>query len=100
MRSPADRLVSALPALPVFTVKTASDLIGRSEVAVGLAVTHLLEVGVIRQVKVGRRNRAFEAVGLFEAFTGFERQLASPDSHTARTPPVRPVPARPEPRVS
>lgn len=46
MRSPADRLVSALPALPVFTVKTASDLIGRSEVAVGLAVTRLLEVAV------------------------------------------------------
>ena len=95
--SAADLLLTAIPALPVFTVKTASDVIGRSEVAVGQAVTRLLEVGVIRQVKVGRRNRAFEAVGLFEAFTGFERQLASPDSDTARTPPVRPVPARPKP---
>lgn len=95
--SAADLLLTAIPALPVFTVKTASDVIGRSEVAVGQAVTRLLEVGVIRQVKVGRRNRAFEAVGLFEAFTGFERQLASPDSDTARTPPVRAVPARPNP---
>lgn len=95
--SAADLLLTAIPALPVFTVKTASGVIGRSEVAVGQAVTRLLEVGVIRQVKVGRRNRAFEAVGLFEAFTGFERQLASPDSDTARTPPVRPVPARPNP---
>lgn len=94
--SAADLLLTAIPALPVFTVKTASGVIGRSEVAVGQAVTRLLEVGVIRQVKVGRRNRAFESVGLFEAFTGFERRLASPDSDTARTPPVRPVPARPK----
>jgi hypothetical protein len=93
--SASDLLVAATPALPVFTVKTAADVIGRSEVAVGQAVTRLLDAGVIRQVKVGRRNRAFEATGLFEAFTGFERQLASPDSDTARTPPVRPVPARP-----
>jgi Fic family protein len=94
--SAADLLVAAIPALPVFTVKTAAEVIGRSDVAVGQAVTRLLEAGVIRQVKVGRRNRAFEATGLFEAFTGFERQLASPDSDTTRTPPVRPVPARPK----
>lgn len=93
--SAADLLLSAIPALPVFTVKTAADVIKRSEVAVGQAVTRLLDAGVIRQVKVGRRNRAFEAVGLFEAFTGFERTLASPDSDTRRTPPARPVPARP-----
>lgn len=95
--SAVDLLLTAIPALPVFTVKTAANVIGRSEVAVGHAVNRLLEAGVIRQVRVGRRNRAFEAVGLFEAFTGFERQLASPDSDTARTPPVRPVPARPAP---
>ena len=94
--SAADLLLTTIPALPVFTVKTAAQVIGRSEVAVGQAVTRLLDAGVIRQVKVGRRNRAFEAAGLFEAFTGFERQLASPDSNTARTPPVRPVPARPD----
>ncbi|MBU6147790.1 MAG: Fic family protein [Actinomycetales bacterium] len=94
--STADRLVAALPALPVFTVKTASAFIARSDVAVGAAVKQLLEAGVIHQVTVGRRNRAFEAVGLFEAFTGFERMQASPDSDTARTPPVRPVPTRPD----
>ena len=93
--STADLLVASLPALPVFTVKTASEYISRSDVAVGAAVTLLLEAGVIRQIKVGRRNRAFEAVGLFEAFTGLERMLASPDSDTVTTPPARPVPARP-----
>ena len=94
--STADLLIAAIPAIPVFTVKTAANYIGRSDVAVGQAVTRLVNSGVIRQVKVGRRNRAFESTGLFEAFTRFERQLASPDSHTVRTPPVRPVPARPE----
>ena len=93
--SAADLLVAAIPALPVFTVKTAADVIGRSEVAVGQAVTRLLKAGVIRQVKVGRRNRVFEATGLFEAFTGFEWQLASPDSDTAQHLPRSPVPARP-----
>lgn len=94
--STADLLVASLPALPVFTVKTASAFIGRSDVAVGAAVKQLLNAGVIHQVKVGRRNRAFEATGLFEAFTGFERLLASSDFDTAPTPPVRPVPARPD----
>ena len=93
--STADLLVAALPAMPVFTVKTASEFIDRSDVAVGAAVRQMLDAGVIDQVKVGRRNRAFEAVGLFEAFTGFERMLASPDSDTVRTPPVRPVPVHP-----
>jgi len=91
--SAVDLLVNALPALPVFTVKTASELIGRSDVAVGNAVVRLLEAGVITQVKVGRRNRAFEAVGLFKAFTSFERMLSSPDADTAIAPPARPVPA-------
>ena len=95
--SAVDLLVNALPAIPVFTVKTASELIGRSDVAVGNAVARLLEAGVIKQVKVGRRNRAFEAVGLFEAFTGFERMLSSPDADTGVAPPVRPVPAFPVP---
>ena len=93
--STADLLVASLPALPVFTVKTAAEYVNRSDVAVGAAVHLLHSAGVIRQIKVGRRNRAFEAVGLFEAFTGFERMLASPDSDTTTTTRVRPVPARP-----
>ena len=59
------------------------------------AVARLVEAGVVRQVTLGRRNRAFEAVGLFEAFTGFERALASPEVDTSIAPPARPVPARP-----
>ncbi len=40
------------------------------------------------QVGISRRNRAFGAVGLFEAFTGFERVLASTDADTRVVPEV------------
>ena len=45
----------------------------------------LVEAGMARQVTLVRRNRAFEGVGPFEAFTGYGRVLASPDSNTAMT---------------
>lgn len=90
--SATDLLIDALPALPVFTAKTAAEHLGRSRVAVNEAIARLEASGVIRKITLGRRNRAFEAVGLFEAFTGFERVLASPDANTYSSPPVRAVP--------
>src|SRR5215210_3517763 len=54
----------------------------------------LRQAGVVRQVTLGRRNRAFEAVGPVESFTGFERTLASPEANTRVSPPTRHVPAR------
>jgi len=83
-----------VPALPVFSVTTAAAHIGRSFPVTAEAVERLLAANVVKQVTHGRRNRAFEAVGLFEAFTGFERVLASPDADTHVSPPTRPVPAR------
>jgi hypothetical protein len=81
----------------VFSITTAAAQIGRTFKATSDAVDRLQAAGVVLQVTLGRRNRAFEAVGLFEAFTGFERVLASPDSNTAISPPLRPVPRRPHP---
>jgi Fic family protein len=91
--STVDLLVSALPALPVFSVSAAAAHVGRSFPVTGEAVERLRAANVVKQVTIGRRNRAFEAVGLFEAFTGFERVLASPDADMS--PPARPAPARP-----
>ncbi|WP_229783788.1 Fic family protein [Pilimelia anulata] len=93
--SATDLLLRALPTLPVLTVTTAAAALGRSFPAVNEAVRRLTDAGVIQQVKLGRRNRAFEVVGLFEAFTGFERALASPAADTAVAAPTRQVPARP-----
>lgn len=92
--SAADLLVTALPSLPVFSVSTAAANIGRTFQATSDAVERLRQADVVRQVTLGRRNRAFEAVGLFEAFTGFERSLASAEADTRVSPPARPVPAR------
>jgi hypothetical protein len=41
-----------------------------------------------------RRNRAFEATAVIDAFTALERQLASPQGHTLVSQPARPVPYR------
>ena len=87
-------LIDALPAAPVLTTATAADLIGRSVQATGQAVERLMAAGVLTQITVGRRNRAFEAPELIEAFTALERQLASPEGDTLVSDPSRRVPRR------
>jgi len=76
--SSANLLIDALPGAPVVTVQSAARLIGRSEQAVNEAVTGLVAAGVLKQTNLGRRNRAFEAPELLDAFTELERRLASP----------------------
>ena len=92
--SAVDVLVDALPGTPVITVRSAAALIGRSEQAVNEAIPRLVGAGVLTQTTIGRRNRAFEAVDLVDAFTDLERQLASPDGVTLHSPPQRRVPQR------
>ena len=87
-------LIDALPAAPVLTTSTASELVERSFQATSLAIDRLVEAGVLVQVSIGRRNRAFEAPELVDAFTAFERRLASPESDTRISAPVRRVPRR------
>ncbi|HUP86049.1 MAG TPA: hypothetical protein VM143_10315 [Acidimicrobiales bacterium] len=59
-------------------------------------MNRLKAVGVVRQVNVGRRNTAFEAPAIIDAFTALERQLASvhPTGDARSAPPDRPAPAR------
>ena len=87
-------LIDALPAAPVLTTSTASELVGRSFQATSLAIDRLVEAGVLVQVSIGRRNRAFEAPELVDAFTAFERRLSSPEGDTRISAPVRRVPGR------
>ena len=88
------RLIDALPNAPVVTTATAADLIGRSFQATNQAIRQLVEAGVLSQITVGRRNRAFEAPELIDEFTALERQLASPQGNTRISRPRRPVPPR------
>jgi Fic family protein len=92
--SATDLLLHALPGAPVVTVAVAAALIGRSFQATNGAIQRLVEADVLRQVNVGRRNRAFEAPELITAFTALERQLASPAGDTRASPPARRVPRR------
>jgi Fic family protein len=83
--SAVDLLVRALPGAPVITVQCAAVLIGRSVQAVNEAIPRLVGAGVLKQTTVGRRNRAFEALDLINAFTDLERRLASPQRRAAPT---------------
>jgi Fic family protein len=94
--SATDRLVSSLPGAPVITVGTAAELIGRSFPQTSEAIDRLVTAGVLTQITVGRRNRAFEAPEIINAFTDLERQLASPGGDTRTSEPSRAVtPRRP-----
>ena len=92
--SAASRLIDALPSAPVLTVATAAQLTGRSFQASNQAIQQLVNAGVLAQVNVDRRNRAFEAPELIELFTALERQLSSPAGDTLISAPLRPVPRR------
>ena len=92
--SATDLLLNAIPGARILSVQAAASLIGRSVQAANEAVARLEETGILRQVTIGRRNRAFEAPQLIRAFTDLERQLASPTGNTRVTPPTRRVPRR------
>lgn len=91
----APTLLAVLPGAPVVTETSAAGLIGRSFQATNEAMNRLESAGVVRQATVSRRNRAFEASAIIDAFTALERQLASPTGDTRSAPPRRPAPARP-----
>lgn len=92
--SAAARLVEVLPGAPVVTVQTAATLVGRSFQAANLGIAELERAGILSRVSIGRRNRAFEALEIIEAFNDLERQMASPLADTRSSPPARPVPRR------
>jgi Fic family protein len=102
--SALDLMLGVLPGIPVVTVGTAADAIRRSFQATNTAVAKLAGVGILRPVHVGRRNRAFEAPELIDAFNDLERRLASPQGETNVAPPLAPChavadgAARTEPR--
>lgn len=69
------RLIELLPEKPIVDVKTATQLLGGSEERARLAILRLEEAGILRQTGVGRRNRAWESVGLFDLLDNLEREV-------------------------
>jgi hypothetical protein len=88
-------LLGRLGELPVLTVELAAEHLDRSFEATNNAITRLIEIGALRQSTVGRRNRVFEAIDLFELVTNAERRMASLEADTRVSPPTRRVPHRP-----
>jgi len=86
--SAADLLLGVLPGIPVVTVGAAADAIERSFQATNIAVAKLAEVGILRPMRVGRRNRAFQAPELNAAFDDLETA-----AEEAPQPPPPPTPA-------
>jgi Fic family protein len=92
--SGVDVLLRGLPGAPILTVDSAANLIGRTFKPANVAIQRLVDAGVLRQITIGRRNRAFEAPDVIEAFTALERQLASESGDTRTSKPTRRVPRR------
>jgi Fic family protein len=90
--SATDLLIRRLAGAPVLTVESAAALIGRSYNPANEAIQRLVEANILRQITIGRRNRAYEAREIIDAFTDLERRLASPARDTRTSPPARAVP--------
>jgi Fic family protein len=84
------RLIGELPGQPILDVRTVASLLVTSEESARRAVVALERAGVLTQITMGRRNRAWEARELFDALNAFERDLATP---SGAVEPVRPTPA-------
>jgi Fic family protein len=88
--STARRLVEGLSAHPLLSVASASQLHGVSEEAARLALNRLAERDVLRQITVGRRNRAWAADDVFDLLDEFDFGMASlPSVGRARPAPTR-----------
>jgi Fic family protein len=94
--SATDLLLRSLPGAPILSASAAAELTGRSFPQANEAIGRLVSAGVLVQISVGKRNRAFEARDIINAFTDLERQLASPEGDTRNSVPIMPVrPRRP-----
>jgi hypothetical protein len=88
--SSPEALIKLLPAYPIVTLATATQLLGRSKQAANEAIAALARAEVLSPTTQARRNRAWEARELFELVNATERELATPKRGTASSrPPPR-----------
>jgi Fic family protein len=66
------RLIDVLPGHPIVSQPVAVEATGRTRPAVQQAIDQLVEVGVLRPLTSGRRNRQWEAAGLLDLSVDFE----------------------------
>lgn len=78
--SAVDLLITSIAGAPVLTAGAAATLIGRSYPQANAAIQRLASAGILSQTNVGRRNRAFEATEIINAFTDLERRAQQDSS--------------------
>ncbi len=93
--SATDIILRILPGAPVLTIHSAETLLSRTFKPTRDALRRLVEAGILREITLTKRNLAYEAPEIIDAFTALERQIASPEGDTLTSPAVRPVPYRP-----
>jgi Fic family protein len=74
--SAAAKIIDLLPAHPVLTAAHAAEIAAVSEQAARAALNQLERDGVLAQITLGRRNRAWESVGLFALVDEIERTVS------------------------
>lgn len=74
------RLIDALPGHPMITAAMASEAVGRSRPQIHVAIDQLAAAGVVVPVSPGRRNVAWEPVGLLDLIAHLETGRLPPSS--------------------
>lgn len=87
-------LIELLPGTPALSIRTAQALTGRSYPAARSAVLALAEAGILRQNSKNRKSGIYIATEVVEAFSTYERALATASGDTSQEKPKRPVPQR------
>lgn len=82
--SAAAKLIELLPTHPVFDLRSATEVLDASGEAARLAIKRLEAAGVVKEITKRKRDRAWEAVGLFALLDGFERRLATSNTKGPR----------------
>jgi hypothetical protein len=93
--STSARLIELLPQAPLLTARTVQRLLAVSFPAAKAALEGLAEADILTRKDVERATTGYFARDVFDLLTFAERRLASTRWDTRKSPPVRPVPARP-----
>lgn len=98
--SAADILLARLTDNPVVSIESASRLTGRSYEAARNAVASLTSADILTQNARNKKSNLYLAQDVIDAFTRYERALATVDGDTAHERPARHVPQRVKQRGS
>lgn len=92
--SAASILISRLIGSPVVSIESAARLTGRSYEAARNAIASLTNAGVLTQNARNRKSNLYVAKDVVDAFTHYERSLATVSGDTKEERPARAVPQR------